>query len=102
VENHRVGSIIVRHAHSLAPVHEPSEADDQTEMADLEEGWENSLMQYLQDSWFPAFKVGPQVKQNFVWPYYRELQVAPGTRKLHTISRIMPYRIHGAACECEF
>lgn len=99
VENHDEGGIIINHAHNLAPVHESSEADDESEMDDSEEGWENSLKQYLQDSWFPAFKVGPQTKHNFVWPHYRELEVAPGTRKLHTISRIMPYRIHGAACE---
>ncbi|KAG1781236.1 hypothetical protein EV702DRAFT_650604 [Suillus placidus] len=99
VDNRRADGIIVRHARNLAPVHEPSEADDESEMDNIEEGWENSLKQYLQDSWFPAFKIGPLPKQNFVWPHYPELLVAPGTRKLHTISRIMPYRIHGAACE---
>lgn len=101
-ESPHAGGIIDKHARNFAPVHEPSEADDESEMDDSEEVWENSLKQYLQDSWFPAFRVGAQAKQNFVWPHYRELEVAPGTRKLRTISRIMPYRIHGAACECEF
>lgn len=101
VDNDRADGIIVKYARNLAPVHEPSEANGESdsEMDNLEEGRNNSLKQYLRDSWFPAFKVGPQAKQNFVWPHYQELQVAPGTRKLHTISRIMPYRIHSAACK---
>ncbi|KAG1724011.1 hypothetical protein EDB19DRAFT_1761089 [Suillus lakei] len=97
-DNYRSDGIVVKHGRDLASVPEPSEADDESEVNDVEEDFE-TLKHYLQDSWFPAFNVGPQAKQNFVWPYYPELQVAPGTRKLRTISRIMPYRIHGAACE---
>jgi len=102
VDDHRADGNIVKSVRNLAPVLEPSEANDECEMNNLEEGWASSLKQYLQDSWFPAFEVGPRVKQNFVWLHYQELQVAHGTRKLHTISRIMTYRIHGAARECEF
>lgn len=91
-------SIIVKRGGNLAVVYEQYGADE-SETDNLEEDLENSLRQYIHDSWFPVFKVGSQAKQDFVWPHYRELQVAPGTRRLHTISRIMPYRIHGAACE---
>ncbi|KAG0696897.1 hypothetical protein DFH29DRAFT_181708 [Suillus ampliporus] len=96
VRNHRMNDIAFQH---LAPVPEPFEMDDEY-VADDEAGWDtHSLKQYLQESWFPAFEVGPRAKQNFVWPHYPELQAAPGTRKLRNISRIMPYRIHGAACD---
>ncbi|KAG2122935.1 hypothetical protein DEU56DRAFT_831148 [Suillus clintonianus] len=92
---HRADGIVVNHPRNLAYIREPTEADADVEKID----WNDSLKHYLQDSWFPAYFFGPQVKLNFVWPHYPELQVAPGTRMLRTISRIMPYRIHGAACE---
>jgi hypothetical protein len=117
VENHHAGGIIVTHARNSAPVHEPSDADDDFEMDDSEvddsemndsgmddseEHYRYTLKSYIIDSWLPAFKIGPQVMQNFVWPHYQELEVAPGTRKLRTISRILPCRIHAAQCFCEF
>ncbi|KAG1722544.1 uncharacterized protein EDB91DRAFT_1174563 [Suillus paluster] len=99
VRTHRVNNIVVQHARDLVSVPRPFETDDESVVDDETGKDAHSLKRYLQESWFPAFKLGPRVEQKFVWPHYPELQAAPGMRKLRTISRIMPYRIHGAVCE---
>jgi len=87
----------VYRARELLPAHEPSETDNHWQEAAPAT---YTLKLYLQESWFPAFKVGPRVQQAFVWPHYPELQAQPGTRKLRAISRIAPKHIRGAACDC--
>ena len=81
---------------NLAPALESSDTDIEEE----EVPTTYSLKQYLQESWFPAFKIGPRVKQAFTWRHYPELQALPGTRKLRSISRITPFRIRGSASDC--
>lgn len=78
----------------LPSVREPSDTDPEADSAT------HSLKQYLQESWFPAFQVGPRAKREFVWPHYPELQAPHRTRKLRAISRITHYRIHGATSDC--
>lgn len=85
----------IQHTDNLAPVLEPSETYSEEEALTT-----YSLKRYLQESWFPAFKVGPRVKQAFIWRHYPELQALPGTRKLCSISRITPSRFRGAASNC--
>jgi hypothetical protein len=91
----------VRHAADpiLKPTPEPPAEEDQDPEPSLAT---YSLKKYLQESWFPVFQLGPRAKQDFIWPHYPELHAPLGTRKLRAISRIMPYRIHGAACDCAF
>ncbi|KAJ8592540.1 hypothetical protein M405DRAFT_812528 [Rhizopogon salebrosus TDB-379] len=94
----RVRAPRVRHAADpiLKPTPEPPAEEDQDPEPSLAT---YSLKKYLQESWFPVFQLGPRAKQDFIWPHYPELHAPLGTRKLRAISRIMPYRIHGAACD---